>query len=102
MADYDCEYCRNSINNGGKCSKFEYDCPFIVISKYNKQTIQKFQNGFKNILNELDKMIELDTEYHFDELEYIKEIVIDKQEVVSEQLFTEWKEMINDNKKYEL
>lgn len=100
MADYDCEYCGKSINNGGKCSKFEYNCPFSIVSNYDEEIIKKFQIGFKTISNTIDEMMKLDTEFHFDELEYLKEIVEEKSEIVSEKLLTEWTEMNDENKKY--
>lgn len=28
MACYDCKYCKLHHSNGGKCLRFEYDCPF--------------------------------------------------------------------------
>ena len=96
---YDCEYCGKSIYNEGKCNRFEYNCPFSVVSNYDEEKIEKFQIGFKKILDTIDDMIKLDTEFHFEELEYLKEIVEEKTEIVSEKLLNEWKEM-NNNQKY--
>ena len=30
MADCDCEYCSKSIDCGGKCNRFEYNCPLSI------------------------------------------------------------------------
>ena len=93
MADYDCEYCEKSINNGGKCSKFEYNCPFSIVSNYDEETIHQFQSSFNKILSEIEKMEKLDIKGSFYELDYLKSTIEEKQELISEELLEEWTEM---------
>ena len=100
MADYDCEYCGKSINNGGKCAKFEYNCPFSIVSNYDKETIHQFQSSFNKILSEIEKMEKLDIKGSFYELDYLKSTIEEKQEFISEKLLEEWTEMNDQNKKY--
>lgn len=100
MADYDCEYCGKSINNGGKCARFEYNCPFSMVSNYDEKTIHQFQSSFNTILNEIEKMENLDIKGYFDELDYLKSTIKEKQTFISEEILEEWKEMNDDNKKY--
>ena len=100
MADYDCEYCGKSINNGGKCARFEYNCPFSMVSNYDEETIHQFQSSFNTILNEIEKMRKLDVKGYFDELDYLKDNIKEKQELISEEVLEEWKEMNDENKKY--
>lgn len=100
MADYDCEYCGKSINNGGKCAKFEYNCPFSIVSNYDEETIHQFQSSFNTILNEIEKMENLAIKGYFDELDYLKSTIEEKQTFISEEVLEEWKEMNDENKKY--
>lgn len=98
MADYDCEYCGKSINNGGNCERFEYNCPFSIVSNYDEETIHQFQSSFNTILNEIEKMENLDIKGCFYELDYLKSTIEEKQTFISEEVLVEWKE-INDNNK---
>lgn len=40
MACYDCEECSRSVSEGGKCTRFEYNCPFSIIKKYDSEKRQ--------------------------------------------------------------
>lgn len=44
MACYDCDECNFSVNCGGKCDHFEYDCVFEVFRRYSKETISELRN----------------------------------------------------------
>lgn len=49
MACYDCEECSKNISNGGNCNRFEYNCPFLAVEKYNTEKIVKLRNKIKMI-----------------------------------------------------
>lgn len=44
MACYDCEDCNYHVNNGGKCNKFEYNCPYNLINSTNIDNVKQIQN----------------------------------------------------------
>lgn len=61
MACYDCEDCSKHINNGGRCKKFEYDCPYDLIRFGNLESVNKINNNalkIKELLDDIDKLDE--------------------------------------------
>lgn len=43
MACYDCEDCSHSKEYGGKCTRFEYNCPFDFYSTFSKDADSRHQ-----------------------------------------------------------
>lgn len=63
MAVYDCEYCPKHIDNGGKCERFEYNCPFYIIQKYDSEKIKVMRELAQKIAQNVERLEELDCEY---------------------------------------
>lgn len=59
MACYDCEDCNLHIEHGGKCRRFEYDCPFDLYWCLDKFPVEAAK--IVSLLNEIkcaDKRIQ--------------------------------------------
>ena len=63
MADYDCEYCPKHIDNGGKCVRFEYNCPFYIIQQYDSEKIEMMRELAQKIAQNVERLEELDSKY---------------------------------------
>ena len=50
MACYDCEDCSRSIEYGGKCKRFEYNCPFTIVEKYDSEKLKSVRVAIDKIL----------------------------------------------------
>lgn len=53
MACYDCEDCDLHIEHGGKCRRFEYDCPFDLYQSLDKFPVEAAEIVF--LLNEIKR-----------------------------------------------
>lgn len=62
MACYNCEYCNKHVNNGGKCKKFEYNCPYDLVDSINIDSVKKIQEKSKEIKKLIKEIESLDTE----------------------------------------
>ncbi|WP_461818146.1 hypothetical protein [Faecalimonas sp.] len=94
MACYDCEECSKNISNGGKCNRFEYNCPFLAVEKYNTEKIVKLRNKIKMISDSVLQLLELDSEEFFeDEISMIRNQLVEMEEKVSEELVEKWKKI---------
>lgn len=67
MACYDCEDCNKHINNGGKCNKFEYDCPYDLIRFSNVKDVNKINDKALQIEKLLKEIDDLDIEGNLSE-----------------------------------
>lgn len=63
MADYDCDYCSRSIEYGGKCDHFEYNCPFSVVEKYDSEKLKVIRSTIDEISEAIEKLKARDVEY---------------------------------------
>lgn len=91
MACYDCEDCSKSISNGGKCERFEYNCPFLAVEKYSPEKIVELRDKIKMISDSVLQLQELDSEEFFeDEISVIKNQLEEMVGKVSEELVEEW------------
>lgn len=73
MACCDCENCPRQVDNGGKCRRFEYNCPFVIIEKYNSSKLESIRNNVKKIKEVIEELEELDSDYYMeDEISSIK------------------------------
>lgn len=94
MACYDCEECSKSINYGGKCKRFEYDCPFILMETYENEDLNKIRDAIKNISKSIAELKKLDEEcYMEDEISSIEFQVSLLADKVDEETEKEWKEI---------
>ena len=94
MACYDCEECSKSINYGGKCKRFEYNCPFVLVEKYGNQDLDKIRDAIKNISKSIAELKNLDEECYMEDeiasIEFQVSLLADK---VDEETEKEWKEI---------
>lgn len=51
MACYDCEDCSLHHENGGRCKRFEYDCPFDLYMSLNDYPVEAAK--IHSLLNEI-------------------------------------------------
>lgn len=94
MACYDCEDCPQSISNGGKCDRFEYNCPYIVVEKYHPEKILELRDKIKMISDSILQLQELDSKEFFeDEISVIKNQLEEMVEKVSEEMVEEWEKV---------
>lgn len=94
MACYDCEECSKSINYGGKCKKFEYNCPFVLVEKYENRDLNRIRETIKNISKSIAELKNLDEEcYMEDEISSIEFQVSLLADKVDEETEKEWKEI---------
>lgn len=94
MACYDCEECSKSINYGGKCKKFEYNCPFVLVEKYEYKDLNRIREAIKNISKSIAELKNLDEEcYMEDEISSIEFQVSLLADKVDEETEKEWKEI---------
>lgn len=94
MACYDCEECSKSINYGGKCKKFEYNCPFVLVEKYEYKDLNRIREVIKNISKSIAELKNLDEEcYMEDEISSIEFQVSLLADKVNEETEKEWKEI---------
>lgn len=63
MADYDCDYCSKSIEYGGRCDYFEYNCPFSVVEKYCPEKLKTMRLIINEISEAIEKLKAFDVEY---------------------------------------
>lgn len=94
MACYDCEDCSKSVEYGGKCKRFEYNCPFLIVEKYNSDELQPMREAIKKISEAIDELKRLDTkEYLDDEISSVSFQLSLLEDKVDEDTEKEWKEI---------
>lgn len=95
MACYDCEDCSKSIDEGGKCTRFEYDCPFTIVAKYDAEKLKSIRAAIKKISDAVEDLKNFDSEYGYmeDEISFISCRVSDVADKVSEDIEKEWNEI---------
>ena len=94
MACYDCEECSRSINEGGKCTRFEYNCPFLIIEKYDTEKLKSIREAIGKISEAIEQLKELDTEeYMEDEINSVSFQLSLLEDKVDEDTEKEWNEI---------
>lgn len=66
MACYACENCPRSVNEGGKCTRFEYNCPFYIVKNYDAEKLKSIREAINKISEAIEQLKELDTEYYME------------------------------------
>lgn len=95
MACYDCEDCNEHIDNGGKCTKFEYDCVYSLVENTDKEIVNQIHEKAILIQKLLDEIKDLDSESMlYYEVSSLKNTLEDIIESSSEQMLNEWDEII--------
>lgn len=95
MACYDCDDCGYSRNKGGKCKKFEYTCPYNLVSFSKIENVKEIQNKAKQIELLIESIKTLDEDGMLsDEISTLKNGLVDILEFSSEQMIEEWQEII--------
>lgn len=94
MACNDCEDCVRHENYGGKCTRWEYDCPFRNLSNLNESQRKKIKETISIVKNVKCDMKDMD---YIDNLDYIMSLyntIIDELEcLVDIELLKEWEEI---------
>lgn len=94
MACYDCEDCSKSIQYGGKCKRFEYDCSFVLVENYNTEKLNMIRAAVKNIEESISKLKELDDEeYAENEISSIEFQASQLKDKIRESMEKEWNEI---------
>lgn len=94
MACYDCEDCSKSIEYGGKCKRFEYNCPFSLVEKYKEKELAEIRTAIKHILESVEQLKELDVDcYMEDEISSIEFQVSLLTDKIDEDIEKEWQEI---------
>lgn len=99
MACYDCEDCGRHKYHGGKCERWEYDCPFSHLEGYDKEeqgqidedvkTSLELKQDLKNLLAKYEKKFNLNWNYE-DIIEHLKFAYTDLEDMTDEELIKEW------------
>lgn len=106
MACYDCEDCNLNKQFGGKCDRFEYDCPFSHLPRlndYNAEIKQKEFEAAKLLLNDLKdvygkyrhEIVDYSEEYGMDSIE---RVISDIEDLVDPDIVKEWRRIIGEEK----
>lgn len=96
MACYDCEECSRSVSEGGKCTRFEYNCPFSIIKKYDSEKLKAIRASISTIENAIEQLKELDSEYYMeDEINSVSFQLSLLEDKVNEEIEKEWNEIKN-------
>lgn len=91
MAYYDCEYCSKHIDNGGKCVRFEYNCPFYTIQQYSSEKIKMMRELVQEIAQNVERLEELDSRYVISDISGLKfHIGNILDDILDENLVKEW------------
>ena len=94
MACYDCEDCSRSVEYGGKCKRFEYNCPFLIVEKYDKEKLKSIRKAIKEIRQAIEQLIELDSDYYMeDEINSVAFQLSLLKDKVDEDIEKEWNEI---------
>ena len=94
MACYDCEYCSMSIDHGGKCKRFEYNCPFLIVEKYDSEKLKLIREAIGKISEAIEQLREIDSEnYLEDEINSVKFQLSLLEDEVDEDTEREWNEI---------
>lgn len=94
MGCYDCEECSKSIEYGGKCKRFEYNCPFVLIEKYKKENLNEIRTAINRISESIDKLKSIDDNcYMEDEISSIEFQISLLKDKTDENIEREWQEI---------
>lgn len=94
MGCYDCEECSKSIEYGGKCKRFEYNCPFVLIEKYKKENLNEIRTAINRISESIDKLKSIDDNcYMEDEISSIEFQISLLKDKTDENIEMEWQEI---------
>ena len=97
MACYDCEDCKYSSYYGGKCKRFEYNCPFIIVENYSSQEVTFIRNVVEDIsrnLNILNKIDEDGNHYlMYEDIDALTSRLSELKEKISYEIEQEWNEI---------
>ena len=66
MACYACEDCPRSVSEGGKCTRFEYYCPFVIVKNYDAEKLKSIREAINKISEAIEQLKELDVEYYME------------------------------------
>ena len=98
MACYDCEDCRLNYQKGGKCQRWEYDCPFNHLRSRDKEEQKKLNEDLKVALKIKEKLEEVKSlwdsmyaSWSYDrELCYIDGMIRELEDKLDSSLIEEW------------
>ena len=94
MACYDCENCSRSIDYGGKCDRFVYNCPFGIVEKYDSEKLKSIREAINKISEAIEQLKELDSKnYLEDEINSVSFQLLLLEDQVDEDTEKEWNEI---------
>lgn len=94
MGCYDCEVCLKSTKYGGKCKRFEYICPFLIVEKYDSEELKSIREAINKISQAIGQLRELDTKDCMEEeVNSISFQLSLLEDAVDEDMEKEWNEI---------
>ena len=97
MACYDCEDCKHNNYYGGKCKRFEYNCPFTIVENYSSQEVAFIRNVIEDISRNLNILIKIDEDGNhylmYEDIDAITSRLSELKEKVSYEIEQEWNEI---------
>lgn len=102
MACYDCEDCSKHKDYGGKCDRWEYNCPFSHLKGWNEDEKKKVDEDIKIALElktELSGLLnkykdKFNEEYNYSDIfSQLNFAYSNLEDMVDEELIKEWNEI---------
>lgn len=96
MACYACEDCPKNVDYGGKCTRYEYNCPFGVVENYDSEKLTLIREQVRKISEAIVKLKELDDENYLEcEINSVQAEISNIEDKIDEDIEKEWKEIQN-------
>jgi hypothetical protein len=94
MACCDCDDCLRNVECGGKCERFEYNCPFVVVENYDHEELRTMRTAVEEISEAIERLAELDSKEYMEEMiSGIKIQLSYLSDAVNEDIEKEWNEI---------
>jgi hypothetical protein len=98
MACYCCDDCHDAKHNGGKCNKFQYECPFDILEAFDEVDIKIIRKIIDNINIQIDNLKAIDKNHGVmeEDIEALRSALSNLEERISIDLQKEWNEINED------
>lgn len=97
MAEYACEYCSNSIEEGGSCTLWEYECPYSLVKYLSEEQVLQIQKNVEKLKTVLKDLEDINSKLDLNSLDGyisgIKSRVNELDEMVSAETLKKWKSL---------
>lgn len=99
MSCFDCNECGYNIDNGGTCTEYEYDCPYVVFFKLPESAIKdiiKILNGMDSDFCKIQEIFKSNNKDFSDYFPGFTYSFSDILELFDTETYEKWKKMIKD------